>query len=205
MQSNYRKIYEQHFGKIPKDEFGRSYQIHHIDGNHNNNDISNLKCVSIQEHYDIHYSQGDWGACYLIGRKMKMSVSVLSELVRQQQYSRIASGTHNWLGQNNPVHKKVANGTHNFLKENRTHEVWNKGKTKETDARVMKNAESRSKVRYTEETKKSFMKPKSEEGKANMRLGQLGKKYPKVPCLCCSKEIPSNAMASHMRTHKGTN
>ena len=81
---------------------------------------------------------------------------------------------------------------------------WNKGLTAESDKRVRSNAESRSKVRYTEETKKAFMKPKSEEGKANMRLGQLGKKYPKIPCLCCSKEIPSNAMASHMRTHKGT-
>lgn len=32
----YRRIYEQHYGPIPKDEQGRSYEIHHIDGNHNN-------------------------------------------------------------------------------------------------------------------------------------------------------------------------
>ena len=115
MKINYRKIYEQHCGVIPKDKDGRSYQIHHIDGNRANNNISNLKCVSIQEHYDIHYSQGDWGACYLIGRKMKIPVNILSELVRQQQYDRIAAGTHNWLGKNNPVHEKIANGTHNFL------------------------------------------------------------------------------------------
>ena len=115
MKINYRKIYEQHYGKIPKDENGRSYQIHHIDGNRENNDISNLKCVSIKEHYDIHYSQKDWGACYLIGRKMKIPVSELSELVRQQQYVRIANGTHNFLGKNNPVHEKVKDGTHNFL------------------------------------------------------------------------------------------
>ena len=53
---NYRKIYEDHYGQIPLDEEGRSYDIHHIDGNHNNNDISNLKAVTIQEHYDIHYA-----------------------------------------------------------------------------------------------------------------------------------------------------
>jgi hypothetical protein len=198
---NYRKIYEQHYGKIPKDENNRSFQIHHIDGNRNNNDITNLLCVSIQEHYDIHYKQQDWGACYLIGRKMRIPVSELSELVRNQQYVRIANGTHNLLGANNPVHARVANGTHNFLKENRSQEVWNKGKTKETDSRVRKNAESRSKVRYSEETKQAFRKPKSEAGKINMRLGQLGKKYPKIQCSCCGKEIPSNAMASHMRTH----
>jgi len=37
MANNYRKIYEQHHGiKIPK-----GYHIHHIDGNHNNNEILN--------------------------------------------------------------------------------------------------------------------------------------------------------------------
>ena len=77
---------------------------------------------------------------------------------------------------------------------------WNKGLTKD-DPRVLKNAESRSKVKYSQETKAAFRKPKSEEGKANMSKGQMGKKYPKIPCTCCSKEIPSNAMASHMRTH----
>ena len=187
MKINYRKIYEKHFGKIPKDESGRSYQIHHIDGDRNNNNISNLKCVSIQEHYNIHFNQGDWGACYLIGRKMKMPIDILSELVRKQQNDRISNGTHNLLGKNNPVHEKIANGTHNFLKKNRTHEVWNKGKTKENDPRVAANAESRSKVRYSEDTKKAFRKPKSEQGKINMSMGQQGKKYPKIPCLFCEK------------------
>ena len=42
-ETNYRKIYEQHYGPIPKDTDGRSYEIHHIDGNHNNNDINNLR------------------------------------------------------------------------------------------------------------------------------------------------------------------
>ena len=37
----HRKIYEQYHGiKIPKD-----MEIHHIDGNHSNNDINNLKLV----------------------------------------------------------------------------------------------------------------------------------------------------------------
>ena len=56
---------------------------------------------------------------------------------------------------------------------------WNKGLRADTDKRVKKNAESRAKVRYSEETKKAFMKPKSEEGKLNMKKGQLGKNIPK--------------------------
>ena len=202
MAKNYRKIYEDHYGKTPKDKDGRSYQIHHIDGNRDNNDISNLKCVSIQEHYDIHYSQGDWGACFLLAQKMKMSPELLSELVRNHQYHRISNGTHNLVGDKNPVHEKVKNGTHNFLRQNKTQDPWNKGLTKDTDPRVQKNAESRAKVKYSEETKQAFRKPKSEQGKINMSLGQQGKKYPKVPCNCCGKIYPSNSMSSHIRIHK---
>ena len=125
MKKNYRKIYEEHFGKIPKDEDGRSYQIHHIDGNRENNDISNLKCVSIKEHYEIHYEQEDWGACYLIGRKMKMSVEELSDIVRKQQHDLISKGTHNFIGDSNPVYAAIAKGTHNWLKENNLHILRN--------------------------------------------------------------------------------
>ena len=57
--SNYRKIYESHYGKIPKDKDGRSYQIHHIDGNHNNNHNTNLKSLTEKEHYEIHITQGE--------------------------------------------------------------------------------------------------------------------------------------------------
>lgn len=57
---NYRKIWSSHYGPIPKDEKGRSYDIHHIDGNRNNNDITNLKAVSLEEHWKIHFEKGDY-------------------------------------------------------------------------------------------------------------------------------------------------
>ena len=40
---DYRKLWESHNGPIPKDNEGRSYEIHHVDGNHQNNVIENLK------------------------------------------------------------------------------------------------------------------------------------------------------------------
>lgn len=64
--ADYRKIWENANGAIPKDELGRSYEIHHIDGNRENNDLNNLMCVSIEEHYQIHYEQKDYTACNLI-------------------------------------------------------------------------------------------------------------------------------------------
>lgn len=72
-KTNYRKIYEQHYGPIPVDSDGRTYDIHHIDSNHTNNAPANLIAVSITDHYNIHYAQGEYGACLRIGQRMQLS------------------------------------------------------------------------------------------------------------------------------------
>ena len=92
MASSYRKIYEQHYGRIPKDSDGRRYEVHHIDGNHKNDSPENLKAVSIQEHYDIHYTQGDWGACQAIAIRMSKSHKEIGELAVKAAQKRVAAG-----------------------------------------------------------------------------------------------------------------
>lgn len=139
----YRKIYEQHHGSIPKDSDGRSYDIHHIDGDFENNDPANLIALSIQDHYNIHYSQGDWGACFKIMDRMKKThqeiSKEISEISRRVQAERIKNNTHHFQKRQdgssltsdrtknglNPFSKRkdgtsvtsdqVAAGTHNFL------------------------------------------------------------------------------------------
>jgi hypothetical protein len=110
----YRKIWIKHNGPIPIDEYGRPYEIHHIDGNRKNNNISNLICVSIQEHYNIHLSQGDYGACRAIVNRMNKDPKLLSELAREWAFERVAAGTHNLQG---PEHnrKLLEMGIHPFL------------------------------------------------------------------------------------------
>jgi hypothetical protein len=98
--ADYRSIWKSHYGEIPKDNEGRSYEIHHIDGDKSNNDISNLLCVSIEDHYNIHLDQGDYGACLIMSERMKLSPEDKSYLASQQQLKRIAEGTHHLL--NNP-------------------------------------------------------------------------------------------------------
>jgi hypothetical protein len=125
---NYRKIYESHYGKIPVDDDGRTYEIHHIDGDRSNNDPSNLKAVSIQEHYDIHLSQNDFGACLLISRAMKVSPSEKSELARKHVRRQVENGTHNLLGgeiSRRMNAERLEEGTHKFLDEE-----WQKEKAK---------------------------------------------------------------------------
>jgi hypothetical protein len=79
--NNYRKIYEAHHGSIPVDENGKTYDVHHIDGNRSNNHISNLIALSIQDHYNLHYLQGDYNACKLIKlQRMCYTSQEISEL-----------------------------------------------------------------------------------------------------------------------------
>jgi hypothetical protein len=136
--SNYRKIYINHFGPIPKDDQGRSFDIHHIDGNRNNNSPENLKCVSLKDHYKIHESQGDWGACYLIAKRLRLDPDTERELAKKHALARSANGTHNFqlmtlderrrivqrqmeagchpfVGDKNPVYQQLKHGTHPFL------------------------------------------------------------------------------------------
>lgn len=144
-KSNFRKIYKDYHGSIPVDDKGRTYEIHHIDGNRNNNDISNLIAVSIQEHYNIHYSQEDWGACFKIAKRLELSPMEKSELAKKSAADRVNNKTHHWLGPDTNYkycRERVANGTHHFLggeiQKNRvingTHNLL--GKNNPTHARI---------------------------------------------------------------------
>jgi len=49
----HRKIWEEHFGKIPV-----GYVIHHKNGDKKDNRIENLQCLTIKEHGFIHRKKG---------------------------------------------------------------------------------------------------------------------------------------------------
>lgn len=134
----YRKIYKKYNGPIPVEPNGRTYEIHHIDGNHTNNDPVNLTAITLQEHYNIHYNQGDYGACYLMAiQRMSKTPEEISDLARKIALKRVTNGTnpvcvssneariralnsvkkgiHPWLGgkvQSNSNRNRAKNGTH---------------------------------------------------------------------------------------------
>jgi len=107
---HYRKIWEDSNGPIPKDEQGRSYEIHHIDGNRNNNDLSNLMCVSIEEHYMIHRKQRDYAAALFISNKLKLSQEEISFLAKSASIRKIERGTSK-IGSIKAAETKRKNGT----------------------------------------------------------------------------------------------
>ena len=91
---NYRKLYQEQIGPIPIDADGRTYEIHHIDGNRSNNSIDNLIAVSIEEHYNIHFENGDHGACWGILSRMKEDPEQKSLLISLHQKKLVKEGRH---------------------------------------------------------------------------------------------------------------
>lgn len=120
--TTHKRIFLKHHGEIPVDENGRSYDIHHIDGDHSNNDPANLKAIPIDEHYNIHYDRGEYGACLLIAQRMNLTTEEIGELSRKTQLERVKKGTHPFLGgeiQKKSARKRVANGTHPWAAGNK--------------------------------------------------------------------------------------
>ena len=92
---SYRKIWETYNNKkIPE-----GYEIHHIDGNKNNNNLNNLKCITIEEHLEIHRKQKDYGAVQSILMRMSLDDDKRQEIrdcASKHQKKLIKEGRHNF-------------------------------------------------------------------------------------------------------------
>lgn len=176
---NYRKIYEKHFGKIPKDEYGRSYEIHHIDGNHNNNEICNLQCISIQEHFDIHLQQKDYAACLRISDRMNLSAKDKSILASLNCQKMLANGTHPWQGSTHNQ-KMLEEGIHPFLDKDAARERALK--------RLLNGEHHWSKPDYPEKARKNTLNV-IKEGRHNSQIVRT--------CPHCNKTGNGPAMLQH--------
>lgn len=89
---HHRKIYEHHHqgSLLP------GIEIHHIDGDPENNNPSNLLAVTIEEHLAIHQSQEDWGAVQAILMRMENSSEDIADAARKKQLQLLADGEHNF-------------------------------------------------------------------------------------------------------------
>lgn len=77
--AKYRRIYE----KAHKVCLLPGIEIHHLDGDKTNNDLSNLEALTTEEHYKAHEALGDWGACKAISLRMEMSLEQRSEMSKK--------------------------------------------------------------------------------------------------------------------------
>jgi|SRR6056300_51668 len=146
---NYRKLWIKHNGPIPVDEHGRSYEIHHIDGNRENNDIENLQCLSAEDHYKLHYEKQEFYAAHLIAQRISKELVKHTKLeVSPETREKLRQSK---LGDKNPmknpeVRKKVSEAL--------------KGRKKSPEAEA-KRLKSREGFKHSEATKNKMRKPKA--------------------------------------------
>jgi hypothetical protein len=222
--SDYRKIWESHNGPIPKDSDDRSYEIHHKDGDRSNNDITNLKLVTIQEHYDIHFLQCDWAACQSIAFRMNLSPEEHSKRQSDLARRRINEGSHPFV---DPViragiDKKTGVREREKIKAGKSQLFTKKAndkRIKSHNAAVATGTHHTLTVEYAESVRKNQYKLLS-EGKHTFQLNRdkqiaaihgmiddgthplLGSnridpnKIP-VSCIVCKKETTLPALSSH--------
>ena len=132
----HRRVWHEHYGDIPVDSNGVSFEIHHINGKHNDNRIENLQCISIHDHYLIHLEQGDAFAVENIVRRMEEN-----ELIAEGKYERLSL-----KGKNHPMYgrthteesrKKISKNHHDVSGKNNP--MFGKKHTKESRKAMSEN------------------------------------------------------------------
>lgn len=104
--TKHKQIWKNYNGKIPKDELGRPYDVHHINGNRKDNRIENLQCLSMRDHYELHMSKGDWADAYRVAKRLGLMIDEPIDLLSWTNKKRLEKGTHPF--QMERVRKKAA-------------------------------------------------------------------------------------------------
>jgi hypothetical protein len=171
---SYRKIYEEHHNiKIPK-----GMHIHHIDGNRNNNDISNLEMLTPDEHAQRHGYISNFIMAQ--DKAMKIAIEKLKtpEIREKMRKSMLTSESHKKgiqkRSENERWRESVSEACRKTAK-NRTNEPWNKGKkgvqktSEHTKALMTKQRTGRK--WYNDGEKTYFIRP--EDSLPHYRLGRV--------------------------------
>jgi HNH endonuclease len=88
--SNYRKIYEQHYGPIPK-----GHHIHHKDMNHSNDDPLNLEALAPDEHAQKHGFLNN----FLMAQSTAIERSVAANKSPESRFKKSAAAKRRWGNQ----------------------------------------------------------------------------------------------------------
>jgi HNH endonuclease len=77
--THYRKVWQQYH----KASLLPGIEIHHINGDHDNNHPDNLLAVTSEEHYYLHLENGDYGAASLISNRALLPINEVVEVRKQ--------------------------------------------------------------------------------------------------------------------------
>lgn len=157
----HRRVWHNHHGDIPFDKNGISYEIHHINGNHNDNRIENLACLSISEHYDIHYKQGDRFACESILLRAKGHLEK-PKLEYKKEHHPMFGKRHTKASR-----EKISKSHHNVSGENNP--MFGKSHSEETCKRISKSKQGKPGTPHTKETKQKLSEARTKYWKSQKK------------------------------------
>lgn len=158
----YRKIYEEHHEiKIPK-----GYHIHHIDGDRNNNNPSNLEMLTPDEHAQKHGYLNNWIMAQERAQNMAIEKLKTPEMRQKMSESMKNSDVHKKAIQNrsnNDAWRKNVSEAAKTTAKNRTNDPWNKGKkglqiVSEETRKILKEQRTGRKW-YNDDFKTYFIRP----------------------------------------------
>jgi len=190
-----------HYGPIPIDENGITYDIHHIDGNRKNNHILNLVALSLKEHYKIHYDKGEFLAARAISLRMK-GMSKLPKKERLELNKKISESLKNHQRRkelNKQISENQKDKPHPVKKVTCPHcgKIGGGGAMKQFHFNKCEKITG-VKIKRSESFKQKIRVPKSEAHKKNMRKSKSPSHIMKMKkpytCPYCLKEGTGNAM-----------
>lgn len=189
----YRKVWESANGKIPS-----GYHIHHIDGNPYNNDLSNLICVTAEQHAEIHNSQfAGWAS---VGGKIG------GDKCKQQRLGWFAASKEERLERS-----KLANSCRNteqfsnLRKEeyrSGTRKHWTTYYTPEEVSKKISQGDpgksKRGKVGWNSGKKMTLSNPEL----ARQRKSESALRRSKITCQCCNKQFDPGNYTRHINAKR---
>lgn len=116
---DYRKLYKEYYGI----EFGKEFAIHHIDGNRNNNEISNLLLLPLSLHSKYHAYKFEFESC--CEYKLECGLTYGDMMARSLQlfyFDRLYSVLQEinfWIEQKQLADMKISTAYFMFRKENK--------------------------------------------------------------------------------------
>lgn len=183
---NHRKVWEKFNGPIPLDEFGRSYHIHHIDGNPCNNELPNLLCLSPNDHFELHRTQGDFGAAFLLmNNHLSLSAEERSDIISKANSER-------WKNYSENERKSIINKNRNSNKTTWSSTVLRR----ETGLKVHQSYSDKTKEQKEQEAliKSSSIKSAWKSSSFDAQREHMSSK---VVCPHCGKEGQKAAMSRY--------